>query len=91
MNVSTILSRYNLDANHSRRVVSKVIPGLYLVPLDQKSDGGVRTPDRKSKNPPTHPFFSVMYPYIQIFDEYFSTFFTVFDNLFVMLREIDSN
>ena len=35
--------------------------------------------------------FSDINPYQQIFDEYFSTFCRVFYNLFMMIREFDSN
>ena len=34
---------------------------------------------------------SKIYPYLQIFDEYFSTFLWVFDSYFMIMREFVSN
>ena len=49
-------------------------------PGDQKSNGDVRTGN-----------FPDIDPHLQILDEYFSTFFRVFDNSFMIIREFDSN
>ena len=56
----------------------------------RENDGGVRTGNQKIHSL-TNMFFSGIDPYLQIFDEYFSTFFRLFDNLFMMIREFDSN
>ena len=58
--------------------------------LDQKSDGGVRTGNLKT-HPTTQIFFSDIDPYVQIFDEYFTTFRRVLDSFLMIIREFDSN
>ena len=70
-------------------IIKEVVVFLVFKPrggvLDQKIDGGVRTENLKKY------IFSDIDPYLQIFDEYFATFLSVFVSFYMIVREFDSN
>ena len=85
----------NTDSHPSLQICKIYLSDLRKIPRGR----GVTRPekwrgcaDRKSKKPPTHPYFFQVNTHIyRFFDGYFSTFLSVFDNLFIITREIESN